>query len=77
MASDSAPEAFSAKFDLQLSMMQAAGQLWATFDYATDLFEAATIDRMASHLVRLLEASGLAVEPRRGARLPVQHISRL
>ncbi|TGD89953.1 DNA-3-methyladenine glycosylase 2 family protein [Mycolicibacterium sp. CH28] len=27
--------------------------------------------------VRLLEASGLAYEPRRGARLPVQHISRL
>jgi 3-methyladenine DNA glycosylase/8-oxoguanine DNA glycosylase len=28
-------------------------------------------------VVRLLEASGLAYEPRRGARLPVQHISRL
>jgi 3-methyladenine DNA glycosylase/8-oxoguanine DNA glycosylase len=28
-------------------------------------------------VVRLLEASGLAREPRRGARLPVQHISRL
>jgi 3-methyladenine DNA glycosylase/8-oxoguanine DNA glycosylase len=27
--------------------------------------------------VRLLEVSGLAYEPRRGARLPVQHISRL
>jgi len=27
--------------------------------------------------VRLLEVSGLAVEPRRGARLPVQHISDL
>jgi 3-methyladenine DNA glycosylase/8-oxoguanine DNA glycosylase len=27
--------------------------------------------------VRLLEASGLAYEPRRGARLPVQHISKL
>ncbi len=28
-------------------------------------------------VVRLLEASGLAYEPRRGARLPVQHISEL
>jgi 3-methyladenine DNA glycosylase/8-oxoguanine DNA glycosylase len=28
-------------------------------------------------VVRLLEASGLAYEPRRGARLPVQHISQL
>ncbi|WP_197498984.1 MULTISPECIES: DNA-3-methyladenine glycosylase [unclassified Mycobacterium] len=28
-------------------------------------------------VVRLLEASGLAYEPRRGARLPVQHISNL
>lgn len=28
-------------------------------------------------VVRLLEASGLAYEPRRGARLPVQHISAL
>jgi 3-methyladenine DNA glycosylase/8-oxoguanine DNA glycosylase len=28
-------------------------------------------------VVRLLEASGLASEPRRGARLPVQHISQL
>ena len=28
-------------------------------------------------VVRLLEASGLACEPRRGARLPVEHISRL
>jgi len=27
--------------------------------------------------VRLLEASGLAYEPRRGTRLPVQRISRL
>ena len=27
--------------------------------------------------VRLLEASGLAYEPRRGARLPVQQISRM
>jgi len=27
--------------------------------------------------VRLLEASGLAYEPRRGARLPVQQISEL
>jgi hypothetical protein len=28
-------------------------------------------------VVRLLEVSGLAYEPRRGPRLPVQHISRL
>ncbi len=27
--------------------------------------------------VRLLEASGLAYEPRRGARLPVQQISKM
>jgi 3-methyladenine DNA glycosylase/8-oxoguanine DNA glycosylase len=38
------------------------------------------LDPMRPHrhrVVRLLEVSGLAYEPRRGARLPVQHISRL
>src|SRR5258706_7717903 len=56
-------EATSAKFDLQLSMMEASGELWARFDYATDLFEASTIARLADHFVRLLD--GIVGEPQR------------
>src|SRR5258706_1529593 len=56
-------EATSGKFDLQLSMMEASGELWARFDYATDLFEASTIARLADHFVRLLD--GIVGEPQR------------
>jgi len=44
------------KFDLTLYISEEEGQLSAIFEYATDLFEATTIERMQEHLRVLLEA---------------------
>jgi amino acid adenylation domain-containing protein len=52
VSSDSA----SAKFDLTLSITETDGQLSCGFQYNTDLFDAATITRMAGHFTRLLQA---------------------
>jgi amino acid adenylation domain-containing protein len=46
----------SAKFDLTLSLGERQGQLAGTLEYNTDLFERATIERMARHFERLLAA---------------------
>lgn len=43
------------KFDLTLAMTETDDGLSAVFEYATDLFEADTIERMAAHLVNILE----------------------
>ncbi|MGZ8906693.1 MAG: non-ribosomal peptide synthetase, partial [Methylobacter sp.] len=43
-----------AQFDLTLFIDECDGKLLGSFEYSTDLFEAATIDRMAGHLQRLL-----------------------
>ncbi|HEY2153727.1 MAG TPA: condensation domain-containing protein, partial [Vicinamibacterales bacterium] len=56
-------EVTSARFDLELSITQRAGGLSATLNYATDLFEAPTIERLAGHFVRLLEE--LVADPAR------------
>ncbi|RKH18898.1 amino acid adenylation domain-containing protein [Corallococcus sp. CA047B] len=53
----------TAKFDLGLSMVETNGGLSAAIEYATDLFDAATIERMAGHFQRLVE--GLVEAPRR------------
>ncbi|HEY3304677.1 MAG TPA: amino acid adenylation domain-containing protein [Candidatus Binatia bacterium] len=45
----------TAKFDLTLSMAEQAGLLRATLEYSADLFEEATIERMAGHFQTLLE----------------------
>ena len=46
-----------AKFDLSLNMTETAdGLIAGTFEFATDLFDAATIAAMASHFGTLLEA---------------------
>ncbi|TCP59139.1 amino acid adenylation domain-containing protein [Tumebacillus sp. BK434] len=45
----------TAKFDLTLFMEEQADGLTAAFEYSSDLFEAATIERMAEHFVNLLE----------------------
>jgi amino acid adenylation domain-containing protein len=50
----------TAKLDLLVSMSEHAGGtagIAATWEYDTDLFDAATIERMAGHLRRLLEAA--------------------
>jgi amino acid adenylation domain-containing protein len=43
------------KFDLTLAMTEADDGLSAVFEYATDLFETKTIERMAGHFVNILE----------------------
>src|SRR5437763_1232002 len=59
-----------AKFDLELSMVEADGALAASIVYATDLFDAATIARLAGHFARLLDA--IVADPeRRIAELPL------
>ena len=52
-----APEASSAKFDLTLNVTEGDDRLFAFFEYDTDLFDAATIARMAEHFQRLLLAA--------------------
>ncbi|MCP4941768.1 MAG: non-ribosomal peptide synthetase, partial [Planctomycetaceae bacterium] len=44
------------KFDLTLNVVERNGQLECVWEYATDLFEAATIERMAGHFDVLLTA---------------------
>ena len=50
-----------AKFDLSLRVSERSGGLRATFNYDTDLFDKATIRRMAGHYQRLLE--GIVADP--------------
>jgi amino acid adenylation domain-containing protein len=45
----------TAKFDLSLFAAQSQTGLFCMFEYTTDLFEAARIERMAGHLTTLLE----------------------
>ena len=45
-----------AKFDLTLSIREVEQELLGKFEYNTDLFDAATINRMASHFENLLFA---------------------
>ena len=60
----------AAKFDLRLIMTDEAGGLAGGIEYSTALFDAARIERMAGHLVTLLEA--VAADPRRPlSQLPV------
>ncbi|HEX6287533.1 MAG TPA: amino acid adenylation domain-containing protein [Herpetosiphonaceae bacterium] len=46
----------TAQFDLFLEMIQVPGGLLTSFEYNTDLFDAATIARMLGHLQTLLES---------------------
>ncbi|MFC4590847.1 non-ribosomal peptide synthetase [Sphaerisporangium corydalis] len=50
-----------AKFDLNLSLREVDGELAGHFDYPTDLFDRATVERMAGHYTTLL--SHLADRP--------------
>ena len=51
----------SAEFDLALYLDEQWGRLDAVWEYSTDLFGAATIERMGRHFVALL--AGLVAEP--------------
>ncbi|HEX8433157.1 MAG TPA: amino acid adenylation domain-containing protein, partial [Longimicrobium sp.] len=57
-----------AKFDLMLATMESPVGLMAVFEYATDLFDVATVQRMAEHLELVLEQATAA---------PDQPISRI
>ena len=60
----------SAKFDVTLAMAESPEGLHATLEYRTDLFDAATIERMAGHIGSLLE--GIATDAdERLSRLPM------
>lgn len=59
-----------AKFDLTLQVRERAGALQARFEYNTDLFAPATIERMAGHWQTLLQA--IVTDPATPiARLPL------
>ncbi len=45
----------TAKFDLSLVMREEAGSIRASIEYSTELFDAATVERMAGHLSTILE----------------------
>ncbi|HEX2268880.1 MAG TPA: amino acid adenylation domain-containing protein [Pyrinomonadaceae bacterium] len=58
------------QFDLVLFMGDGGEGLWGQLEYSTDLWEAATISRMAEHFERLL--TSIVAEPqRRVSRLPL------
>ncbi|MFN7945820.1 MAG: amino acid adenylation domain-containing protein [Blastocatellia bacterium] len=51
----------TAKFDLTLTMNESGNVLLGAFEYNTDLFDAATIERMTGHFINLL--SGIIATP--------------
>ncbi|HKV11471.1 MAG TPA: amino acid adenylation domain-containing protein, partial [Thermoanaerobaculia bacterium] len=59
----------TAKFDLAFLFEEHEGGLAGRAEYATDLFDAATVDRLAGHFARLL-AAGLAMPERSVFELP-------
>lgn len=60
----------TARFDLTLDLTETSTGLHGWFEYSTDLFEAATITRMAEHLQTLLE--GIVADPmQRLSQLPL------
>ncbi len=44
----------TAQFDLTLDIQEDENGIWASFDYATDLFDASTVERLAGHWRNLL-----------------------
>ena len=58
-------EAHAAKFDLTLSLVESGGGLVGALEYSTELFDAATAERLLEHLRTLL--AGIAADP--GTRL--------
>ena len=51
----------TSRFDLSLEMLDMGGELSGTVEYSTDLFDAATIDRMLGHFGTLL--AGIVADP--------------
>ena len=60
----------SAQFDLSMRLREGVGGVRGHFEYNTDLFDAATVDRLADHFQKLLEE--IARDPeQRIAELPL------
>jgi non-ribosomal peptide synthetase component F len=60
----------AAQFDLSLYLREREGRLIGFFEYAADLFDAATIERMAGHFQKILE--GIVAYPEQPiATLPI------
>ncbi|OXM56486.1 non-ribosomal peptide synthetase [Amycolatopsis thailandensis] len=60
----------AANFDLSVEFEESGGELAGLVEYSTELFDAATVDGLIGHLLRLL--TGIAAEPgRRIADLPL------
>ncbi|WP_139198027.1 condensation domain-containing protein, partial [Pseudomonas sp. NFACC37-1] len=55
-------ESQTAQFDLTLDTLEAEGELGAALTYATDLFDASTVQRLADHWLNLLH--GIVADPR-------------
>ena len=53
----------TAKFDLTVTLEERGGELGGSVEYATDLFDASTIARLARHFGRLLD--GISGDPQR------------
>ncbi|MEU9188406.1 amino acid adenylation domain-containing protein, partial [Streptomyces sp. NPDC048484] len=65
-----APGMLPVRFDLEFRLVETGDALAGSVEYSTALFDAATADRMAGHLVTLLEA--VAADPGRPlSRLPM------
>jgi len=63
-------DAASAKFDLSLTFVERSTGLDGSLEYAADLFDEATIERMAGHLCNLVE--GMIADPQaRLSQLPL------
>ena len=60
----------AAQFDLSLTMTEMEGELIGSLDYNTDLFDQATIQRMAGHM-RILTESLIAAPAETISRLPM------
>jgi amino acid adenylation domain-containing protein len=60
-----------AQFDLQLTFAESGAELAGLLQFDTDLFDGSTADRIAGHLVRLLDAIGT------GAATPVARLDLL
>ncbi|HEV2846525.1 MAG TPA: condensation domain-containing protein, partial [Thermoanaerobaculia bacterium] len=58
-------ETATAKFDLTFNLSEHEGGLAGLIEYATDLYDAATVDRLIAHFERLL--AGMVEEPERRA----------
>jgi amino acid adenylation domain-containing protein/non-ribosomal peptide synthase protein (TIGR01720 family) len=63
-------ESKTSRIDLTLSMQEMGEQLTGLLEYSTELFDAATVERMLSHYVNLLEAAA-ASPGQRISELPV------